>query len=293
MNTKQKKKIIILGIVALIGVIVVLLYLIFEGKKPPRIADVPLNMCVADSGKCSWGIISGATSYDYKIVDTSTNTPLKQGNTTNTLITFTPESGKTYRCEVTAKNNCGNSPAGIGTGSCDGVNTPTTAPDIEPTAKPTPTPEISPTPTTPTATPTPTPLPVICNGSCIKNSNCISLLICVTGKCRLPANPNSPTCELAPTPTVTPTPTPKPTATPIPTPTPTHAPTPTTTTPPIVVVPPQTINPPPVVQQPPPVINTPVPPQPTVPPSGNISMTIGIIGITIFTLLGGAVILIL
>lgn len=279
MNSKQKKKIIIGGIVLLVGIIAVLLYLIFRSQEPQRVADVPLNMCAAESGKCSWSA-SGASSYEYKVIDTSTNTPLKQGTTTENQVTFTPEKGKTYRCEVVAKNECGSSPTGTGTGTCGDITPTPTTPDD--TATPTPTmPEETPTPT-PTATPTPTPLPVICNGVCNKNSECATPLICVTGKCRLPANPSSPTCELAPTPTVTPTPTLKPTATPVP------------TQPPVVVVPPQTINPPPpVVQQQPPVVNTPIPPRPTVAPTGSIATTLSIIGIAAFTILGGAILFIL
>ncbi|HMS22919.1 MAG TPA: hypothetical protein PKA38_04140 [Candidatus Levybacteria bacterium] len=161
MNTKLKKKILIIGILALVVIIPTLIFFIQKittPTPPQRISQAP-NACPIDGGKCSWGTVSGATSYDYKIIDLSTNTQLLAGNTTATFITFQPEEGKSYRCEVIAKNTCGSSGVGSATGSC---STPPTATPTPTTPINTPTPSPTPTPT-PTRTPTPTQPPVVIN----------------------------------------------------------------------------------------------------------------------------------
>ena len=164
MNTKLKKKILIIGILALVILIPTLIFLIQKlttPQPPQRISQAP-NACPIDGGKCSWSTVSGATSYDYKIIDLSTNTQLLAGNTTSNLITFQPEDGKNYRCEVIAKNTCGSSGVGVGTGSCTILPPTVTPTPTVPTPTPTPTPTPSPTPTK-IPTPTPTRPPVVVN----------------------------------------------------------------------------------------------------------------------------------
>jgi hypothetical protein len=164
MNTKLKKKILIIGILALVILIPTLIFLIQKlttPQPPQRISQAP-NACPIDGGKCSWSTVSGATSYDYKIIDLSTNTQLLAGNTTSTFITFQPEDGKNYRCEVIAKNTCGSSGVGVGTGSCTILPPTVTPTPTVPTPTPTPTPTPSPTPTK-IPTPTPTRPPVVVN----------------------------------------------------------------------------------------------------------------------------------
>lgn len=276
MNTTQKKKIIIIGIIVLITLIPLLLFIILKLRTPSQqISQIPIAACPVDAGKCSWAAVSGATSYDYKVTDTSNNTQLKAGNTTATFITFQPEVGKSYRCDVTAKNSCGSGQTGTGTGSCSAPPAPT----------PTSTPVPSPSPTR-APTPTPTAAPKTCNQACRVNADCISSLICYQGLCRLSANPVSPVCAI-------PTPTPEPSATPTPTPLPTSTPFPTNTP-----------APQPVVNTPTPVVatNTPAPvnqiiptntPRPTIAQTGSVGVTLGIVGGIIIAIIGGTLLLFL
>lgn len=303
MNTKLKKRILIIAIAVLVVLIPLLIFIIYKLTAPgQKISQVPISACPVDAGKCSWDAVNSATSYDYKVIDVATNTQLKAGNTTALFITFQPEPGKSYRCEVTAKNSCGIGGTGTGTGTC-GVPQPTPTPTspptptpTTPTGTPTPSPSVTPTPTpteTPTATPSPTPTvtpaPKECNESCNVNTDCIDTLICFEGFCRLPDNTVSPVCKL-PTPTPTPTATPTPTRTPTPTPTPRPTNTP---------VPQQPVvnNPPPVVNNPPVVINNPViptkVPQPTIAQTGALAPTLGIVGGVIVTIIAGALLLFL
>lgn len=276
MNTTQKKKFITIGIIAAILVILGLGYLIYRSTHPSKIATVPQSACPVNAGTCSWTAVLGATSYHYVITDLVTNTQITSGDTTNTSVNFQPNPGGSFKCDVTASNNCGASAPGSGTGTC-GAPTPT------PTSVPTPTTQPSDTPA-PTPTPTPTPVPQACNGACSVNSDCTSNLICYNGACRLSANPTDTACKPAPTPTNTPTPTPTPTVTP----TPTLTPTPRPTSPPVVVNQPQPTSPPPVIPTNPVVIPT-NPPRTTPVPTGDLANTIGIIGITTFTIIGGAI----
>lgn len=276
MNTKQKKKLIIIGIVVLIVLIPILAYIITKLNAPStqQISQTP-NACPVDAGKCSWNAVSGASSYDYKITDLSSNTQLKAGNTTSTFVTFQPAPGVSYKCEVTSKSSCGTGGTGTGTGTCG----------VPPTSTPTPTSINTPTPTAP---------PHTCNESCNVNGDCTSDLICYQGLCRLAAAPTSPSCEVptpTPTPTDTPTPTPSPTPTPTPLPTSTPAP-----RPPVVNNPPPVIataTPTPVVVINNPVIPTNPPPQPTIVQTGSVGVTLGIVGGVIITVIGGALLLFL
>lgn len=268
MKTTTKRKILIGGIIALIVIIPLLIFLIIRLTTPSqKVSEVP-NACPADSGRCSWTSVSGATKYHYVVTDVTTNTQVTSGDNTGLSITFQTNPGHTYKCDVTPVNNCGNGSIGSGNGSC-----------TAPTATPVPT-----SPPQPTPTVTPTPEIQACNGECNVNADCQSDLICYQGFCRLSENPTSTVCQL-------PTPTPTPTNTPTPTPTPTVTPTPRPTNTPAPQSP-VVNNPPPVVQNPIIPTNTPRPPQPTViPPTGSIGVTLGIVGGVIVTVLAGAFLL--
>ena len=266
MNTQRKKQIII-GIIALLALTVIILaYSIFRLQtSQQRISDEEAQACLVDSGTCSWTEVAGG-SYQYKIIDTSNSSVLKQGTVPrggNRSVTYTPQPGKTYRCEVTVTNDCGKSSTGNASTTC-GIFTPTPTASITATLTPTITPTLPPNVTaTPTLTPTKSP---------------------------------TPTLTSTPTPTKSPTPTP----TKSPTPTPTNSPTPTVTPTTVVVTnPPPPTQPPVIVQvtqppvivrvtQPPVVIQVTTPPQPTIPPTGSIATTIGIIGAVALVLIGGA-----
>ena len=136
-------------------------------------------VCNTTEGVCTWNALSGASSYNISVTDTTTGHVVKSGtvNTPNTQFAFPDNGVDTYQCSVSATNVCGQTPPVKSPPSTCTQPTPTVTPSQAPTATPTPTP-------TPTATPTPTP---------------------------------TPTATPTPVPTATPTPTPTPTAIPTPT----------------------------------------------------------------------------
>lgn len=199
------KKSLIVGIfvaILLIGGVIVGLYLNQQQQDIRQHAaePSPTPACVDNVSTCEWDPLPGAASYQYKVVETDSNTTIAEDNvdSTTTKITFTSEPNKTYECSVAAVNACGTGLPGSASATCT-VNTPT----------PTPTDTPIPTPTSnlPTDTPTQTPTPT-------------------------PTIPGVPTDTPTPTPTETPIPTdtltPTPTDTPVPTDTLTPTPTPTT-----------------------------------------------------------------
>ncbi len=136
---------------------------VLQSANPAAITIVPI--CRPNIATCSWDPVDGASAYNYKITDVDTNTVFSEGKTAELSIDFTSFPGKTYKCEVTAENDCGNvGDVGFGTGKCaTPTGTLTPAPSLTatpgPSSTPTPTTKISytPTPTTKlTSTPTPT-----------------------------------------------------------------------------------------------------------------------------------------
>jgi hypothetical protein len=228
------------------------------------------SACIADQSTCSWDPSQNAQSYHYKVTEVDSQTVLKEGDTAATQVTFTSEAGKTYKCEVTVTNSCGNS----------SNSSQTTKLCPLPSATPTPTPTTTPVPSatpTPTGTPTPTTTPA-------------------------PSSTPTPTPTGTPVPTKTPTPTPTntptPTETPVPsaTPTPTSTPTPTDTpTPTETPVPSLTPTPTPTIEvTPTPTVIVMTTPTPTLPATGIVSTTVlativgtllMIIGIAVFVLI--------
>lgn len=119
-------------------------------------------ICRPNVGKCSWDPTVGATSYHYKITrlypdakkGEPTFSPVTEGDTSDTRVEFDSVPGATYKCEVTAVSECGQSPEASGTSKC-----PTPSPTPTPSPSPSPTPEKTPTPTPTEEVPTETPAP--------------------------------------------------------------------------------------------------------------------------------------
>lgn len=205
--TKRTIFLILSGLVLLVGIGLGIYTVLQQQLTIQRRAEGP--SCPAEGATCSWDEVSGATSYTFIIRNKTTDQVVKSGTTEQRSVTFTPEVGTIYECEVSAVNACGTGPATKVQQSCvaELTPTPTQAPSPTPTDVPTPTPTLPPD-VTPTEGPTPTPTPV-------------------------PTETPTPTLTSAPTPTATPPPgatnTPTPAATATPPPGATNTPTPTET----------------------------------------------------------------
>lgn len=132
------------------------------------------GQCRFDQASCSWDAVSGASNYSLTITEEETNTIIKQetvsGSTTKYVFPIT--ANRTYRCDVSAVNECGTlGPAGSASALCvaEGVATP--APATPPPATPPP-----PTPTPPPPTPRPQ---VGCGSSCTTQADCQAGLTCI------------------------------------------------------------------------------------------------------------------
>lgn len=112
--------------------------------------DLQPQSCTENAATCSWEG-KGATTFNYTITDTTTDTIVTSGSTTQSSISFTPTLNHSYSCTVAAVNDCGTGPEATGVAACSATITPEV-----PTATPTPTPTNTPTPSA-ANTPTPTP----------------------------------------------------------------------------------------------------------------------------------------
>ncbi len=138
----------------------------------PAKVTISGGICRPNVGTCSWDGATGATSYHFKITNTTDNDAVVlEGDVESSVtgIDFPSVPGKTYKCEVTAVNECGESEPSNTTSKCplpsvtptpgpSGTPTPTPKPSATPTPKPSATPTLTPTPK-PSATPTPSPTP--------------------------------------------------------------------------------------------------------------------------------------
>jgi len=120
------------------------------------------NDCFFEEANCSWDAVTGAVTYNLKIAELDTGSVVKEEtlNSGTTKVVFSVTQGKTYKCDITAVNSCGQTG---GTGSDTRL---CKVEGIVATSTPTPTVplETSPTPTSPpeaTATPVPTEVPEI------------------------------------------------------------------------------------------------------------------------------------
>jgi len=113
------------------------------------------TQCSFTSALCSWTAVSGATNYSVTVTDVDDNTTVQsqQYDANTTQVNFTVTSGKTYKCDVTATNSCGTSPAGTDTLLCkvDGI---TGAPTATPLPTSPPVATNTPLPTRPVIPPT-------------------------------------------------------------------------------------------------------------------------------------------
>mgnify|MGYP001585164385 FL=1 len=138
----------------------------------PATVTITGGVCVPNVGFCSWDASENATSYHYKVTNVDDNDLVEEGDVDadTTQVEFPTEPGKTYKCEVIAKNKCGQSSPSEGESTCEipsvtptpstvqtGTPTPknTATPTPKNTSTPTPKPSSTPTPKN-TATPTPT-----------------------------------------------------------------------------------------------------------------------------------------
>lgn len=114
------------------------------------------NDCFFEEANCSWDAVTGAVTYNLKISELDTGSVVREEslNSATTKVVFAVTQGKTYKCDVTAVNSCGQTG---GTGSDTRL---CKVEGIVATSTPTPT---VPAPTNPpevTATLTPTVTPV-------------------------------------------------------------------------------------------------------------------------------------
>lgn len=125
----------------------------------PATVTIGAPICKPNIATCSWEASEGNVEFHYKITDTEDDSVVLEGDTEETKIEFPSKPGKTYKCEVSASNVCGESPEASGTSTCP---TPTPSPSPTPSTTPTLTPTPKPTATpTPTKTPTNTPIPTV------------------------------------------------------------------------------------------------------------------------------------
>ena len=123
----------------------------------PATVTIGAPICKPNIATCSWEASEGNIEFHYKITDTEDDSVVLEGNTDKTKIEFPSKPGKTYKCEVTSINECGEADPSSGTSKCP---IPTPSPTLSPSPTPSPSPTVTPTPTRrPTQSPTPTPTP--------------------------------------------------------------------------------------------------------------------------------------
>jgi hypothetical protein len=163
--------------------------------------------CTFVEASCSWDSLAEAVSYNVTITEIETGKVIVDNVSTpaGTVKVFFPiTQQRTYKCDVTATNNCGN----VSTASSHQLFCEADA-GVVPTVTPIPT-------SVPTNTPVPTLAPT---GTPIPTATPISVPTPTTAVTAIPATPVQPTPTIRPTavPTRAPTPTFAPTATPFPT----------------------------------------------------------------------------
>lgn len=136
------------------------------------------EVCQFDKAGCTWESVSGAVKYNVKVTEVETGASIANQtiNAPTLKTSFPVVQGRTYKCEVSAVNNCG---------SAGGVNDDTLTCEVEnflsPAPSATPPPAVStPPPATPTPTPLPIPSPLACGvQGCSSTVPCQNGFICV------------------------------------------------------------------------------------------------------------------
>ena len=298
----NKRKTFIIGGTLLILVIGLVVGVLLSQEPQLFFKRATAPLCPLDSATCRWDYSATGVQFNVTVVDQTTGQTVVNTTTTAKEVIFSPMVGHVYRCTVVPKNECGDGQSQETTGVCVGVGTPTPTPSNTPTPTETPTPAL-------TATPTPT--PSVCEvppNECLPaadcsdqgreagNEDCSSAgvgYVCCMPFGTTPTPTNTPTPTETPTPTGTPTPTHTvtPTNTPTPPPGSTSTPTPppgstATPTPPpgatYTPTPTNTPTPPSIAQASPTLTDTPIP-LPDVPVAGGFLPTI-------FTFIGGALV---
>lgn len=120
-------------------------------------------------GSCSWGQVTGATQYVVKITEVESGTVKvsQDVSSSQTKITFPVTNGKTYQCDISAKNSCGDSGL-VGSHSLfcqtDALISTTVGPTVPITVPPTVPPQVT-SPPQPTIPPTGISAPFITIGA--------------------------------------------------------------------------------------------------------------------------------
>ena len=165
------------------------------------------EQCQFDKAGCVWEPVSGATKYTVKVteVETGANIANQTINAPTVKTSFPVVQGRTYKCEVSAINNCG---------ATGGTNEDTLLCEADAFVSPTPVPTQAQPPPTPTPLPTPTPAPPVACGvsGCSPTVPCQAGFICIetsvgTNFCskaeyqsQCYRSPNGPSCCQAPVP---------------------------------------------------------------------------------------------
>lgn len=76
--------------------------------------------CTTVQATCRWDPTPNATRYFVTVSEVASGTTIKSEWVTHptTALTFSAEPGKTYRCNVSAENSCGQGPSATGQVTC-------------------------------------------------------------------------------------------------------------------------------------------------------------------------------
>lgn len=117
--------------------------------------------CEVKEAKCSWDALADTTQYKVIVKDTDSGAVIKDDlvNHPGTSITFPAEAGKSYSCEVTPVNTCGEGQKASVEASCPAPTPTTVVPSATTTPTVNPSVTVTNTPVPPTNTPAPTETP--------------------------------------------------------------------------------------------------------------------------------------
>jgi len=78
------------------------------------------SACTTVQATCRWDSTPNATRYFVTVTEVASGTTIKSEWVTHptTALTFSAEPGKTYRCNVSAENSCGQGPSATGQITC-------------------------------------------------------------------------------------------------------------------------------------------------------------------------------
>lgn len=96
---------------------------VYEVKRQQEIrqrAQQPPLACTTVQATCRWDPTPNVTRYFVTVSEVASGTTIKSEWVTHptTALTFSAEPGKTYRCNVSAENSCGQGPSATGQITC-------------------------------------------------------------------------------------------------------------------------------------------------------------------------------